>query len=552
VNFLNKLCLALLALYAPAAAQQAPPAPAVISGTVIQEVSSQGLRKVIVTLTSQNPDKRQDYATSTDPLGQFRIEGVLPGEYEVAIVRPGFVRVNSRSEKNRITVTAGQDLTGLVYKMQAAGVVSGKITEADGDPVAGVTVWVTRVGKGGEAAGVVGGSNQDAGEESTNDLGEYRIANLRAGDYIVQAQLHGGTGPAPDPADRGRQKNRAVYALTYYPSTTEQRQAGMVRVVGGTTAIASFTLQISRSFRISGKVLVTENPSNVQMFLVSTTGQTEAQQLDDAGQFEFRNVMPGTYVAQIVDMATLTDGQPPQTHSRIIGSPIVVSDADVTALQLQPEAGGSVAGQVRTEDGEPLDWQNFNVSLVRLAEEPELPQMADLGALGGNAQLAEDGSFAIKDVAGGKYLVFVGAHSDKAREYYLKSVTANGIEAVENGFPVNGPTTVDVVLSAHSGSIEGTVADSNGNGVADAAVVSFPASGKVGRPDAYETVKTDTAGHFEMPGMTPGSYVIVALEELQADPRNAAFFTKYADKGVRVDLDESERKSVTLNLIEEK
>ncbi|HSZ16535.1 MAG TPA: carboxypeptidase-like regulatory domain-containing protein, partial [Terracidiphilus sp.] len=159
MHFINKLCVALLALYAPAAAQQAPPAPATISGTVIQEVSSQGLRKVIVSLTGQNPDKRQDYATATDPLGQFRIEGVLPGEYEVAILRPGFVRVNSRAEKNRITITAGQDLTGLVYKMQSAGVVSGKITEADGDPVAGVTVWVTRAGKNGEPAGVVGGSN---------------------------------------------------------------------------------------------------------------------------------------------------------------------------------------------------------------------------------------------------------------------------------------------------------------------------------------------------------------------------------------------------------
>jgi hypothetical protein len=552
VNFINKLCVALLALYAPAAAQQAPPAPATISGTVIQEVSSQGLRKVIVTLTGQNPDRRQDYATSTDPLGQFRIEGVLPGEYEVAILRPGFVRVNSRTEKNRITITAGQDLTGLVYKMQSAGVVSGKITEADGDPVAGVTVWVTRVGKNGEPAGVVGGSNQDAGEESTNDLGEYRIANLRAGDYIVQAQMHGGNGPAPDPADRGRQKNRAVYALTYYPGTMEQRLAGMVRVTGGSTAIASFTLQVSRSYRVSGKVLVTENPSNVQMFLVSTTGQTEAQQLGDAGQFEFRNVMPGTYVAQIVDITTVTDGQPPETHSRIIGSPIVVSDADVTALQLQPEAGGSVTGQVRTEDGEPLDWLDLNVALVRVTEGPELPQMADLGALGGNTQLAEDGSFAIKDVAGGKYLVFLGGNSEKAREYYLKSVTANGTEAVENGFPVNGPTTVDVVLSAHSGAIDGTVVDGNGNGIAEATVVSLPASGKLGRPDAYETAKTDPAGHFEMRGMTPGSYVIVGVEELQSDPRNTAFFTKYADKGVRVDLDESERKTVTLNLVEEK
>jgi hypothetical protein len=563
VNFMGKVWAGLIGIvlcataavvcwgWPSAAAQNTQPGGANVSGIVLQDLTEQGLRKVVVTLTGQDPDKKQDYATSTDAFGQFRIEGVAPGEYEVAMTRAGFVRANSKTEKNRITVTAGQDVTGLVYKLQAAGVISGRVTEADGEPLAGVTVSATRVGKGGEPVGVVGGPTGDAGEESTNDLGEYRIANLRAGDYIVQAQMHGGFGPAPDPADRGRQKNRPVYALTFYPGTADQRQAGMVRVTGGSTSIAGFTLLVSRSYRVSGKVQVAENPRNVQMFLISTNGQTEAQQLGDGGQFEFRNIMPGTYVAQIVDMSTVADGQPPETHSRIIGSPIVVSDADVTGLQLQPQAGGSVSGKVRTEDGEALDWNYLNVSLVRVAEGDELPQMADLGATGGNTPLAEDGSFAIKDVAGGRYEVFLGGSSDKVRDYYLKSVLLNGTDVVESGFNVDGSISLDVVLSSKGASIEGTVVDASGNGVADASVVSLPASGasgKLGRPDAYETEKTDANGHFLMRGLIPGSYVIVALEEFQTDPRNVGFFSKYADKGARVDLDEGETKDITVNL----
>jgi hypothetical protein len=185
-------------------------------------------------------------------------------------------------------------------------------------------------------------------------------------------------------------------------------------------------------------------------------------------------------------------------------------------------------------------------------EREEPPQLADIGALGGSIQLSEDGSFAMKDVAGGNYLVFIGGHSEKARDYYLKSVTVNGSEAVDAGFTVDGLMVLDVVLSARGGSIEGTVVDGNENGVAEATVVSLPASGKLGRPDAYATVRTDAGGHFLLRGMTPGAYVVVGVEELQSEPRNSGFFAKYGEKGVRVDLDEGERKSVTVQLVEEK
>jgi hypothetical protein len=134
----------------------------------------------------------------------------------------------------------------------------------------------------------------------------------------------------------------------------------------------------------------------------------------------------------------------------------------------------------------------------------------------------------------------------------LKSVTVNGSEAVDAGFTVDGLMVLDVVLSARGGSIEGTVVDGNGNGVADATVVSLPASGKWGRPDAYTMVRTDAGGHFLLRGMMPGAYVVVGVEELQSELRNSGFFAQYGEKGARVDLDEGERKSVTVQLVEEK
>lgn len=520
-----------------------------VAGKVIVEGVGLGIRKVVVTLEGENPAARQEYVTATDAMGNFRIEGVVAGEYGVAIRRVGFVPSNGKVEQARITVGAGQEVTGLLYKMEPTGVIAGKITEADGDPLAGVSVWVRRVGKNGAPTDAQGPTEEDGGQETTNDLGEYRIANLRAGQYIVQAQGHG-MSPAPDPADRGKQKERPSYALTYFPGTVEPRQAIPVQVTAAGTAAANFMLMATRSYSVSGTVQLTGNPRNVQMYLVSTNGQTEAQGLDSDGRFAFHDILPGTYVAQIVDMSASADGGAPVTHTQMIGSPIVVSDADVTGLQLRPEASGSVKGKIRTEGGETLDWTEFNVSLIRVVDGEELPQMADLGALGGTSAFQSDGTFEMKDVAGGTYWVFLGGRSGAVGDYYLKSVLQDGREVVDTGFQVNGEVVLDVVVSAKGGSIEGTVVDDKGQGVAGATVVTLPSSGKMGRMDLYESDQADANGHFLLRGLKPGTYVVVGLGGLQEDQRRADFFQKYGDKGQTVDVDEGQKKSVVVTMVE--
>ncbi len=532
------------------AAQAPRPSTGNVAGHVVLDVGGAGMRKVIVDLSAQNDDEKKDYTTSTDAFGQFRIEGVDPGAYTVTLTRFGYLPVQDKAEDLTITLAPGQNVIGLLYKMQATGVIAGKITEPDGDPLPGATVWVTRVESHEPAQSANGPTESGAGEETTNDLGEFRIANLRAGQYLLQAQVHG-VGPAPDPADRGKQKDRGVYALTFYPGTREAKTASPVRVTPGGLATANFSVMTSRAFRVNGSVMATAtgSPGNTQIFLVSNTGQTEAQTLQEGGKFEFQNILPGTYVAQIVEMTAGEDGQAPVAHTRMIASPIVVTDADVAGLLLEPEGGGSVSGNVRVEEEGRRDWKNLTVSLIRVADGPELPQVAEIGALGGTVSLREDGSFAIGDVAGARYRVLVGGAA--MGDHYLKSVQVDGREVVDTGFTVNGPTNLEVLLSAKGASIEGTVVDSNGSAVAGATVVGLPSAGNVGRIDAYPGGETDASGHFLLRGIIPGAYVVVALKEKPEDVRNPEFFQKYGDRGQIVDLGEGDKKSVTVQVLEE-
>jgi Carboxypeptidase regulatory-like domain len=519
-----------------------------VQGKVVEEVSGQGIRKVIVRLSGSGGEPHQEYTTATDAFGQFRIEGIVPGEYSVIITHLGFVLADPAAQPQSVTIAPEQNTTGLLYKMQATGVITGKITEADGDPLQGVSISVTPVGRKGNA---VSSEEGEPAGDTTNDLGEYRIANLRAGQYIVQAQLHG-MSPPPDPADKGKQRDHGAYALTYYPGTTEEGSASVLRIAPGATAIANFNMLVSRSFRVSGTVIVQGNSQNMQIYLVSSSGQTEAQQLQDGGRFDFLNLMPGTYVAQIVDMSSATGAQAPQAHTQIVGAPIVVANSDVTGLRLQPESGGSVRGKLSTEDGATLDWTKLDVNIVRVAQEGEPPQMGAIGALGGDAPVQQDGSFELKDVAGASYQLALTSQADIFRDYYVKSVTQDGREVVDTGFTVSGDTTLNIVISSRAASVDGTVTDANGQPAVAATVVSVPTGGLLKRPDAYQTEKTDAVGHFLIRGLNPGAYILIALEGVQEDVRNPEFLQKYGERGATVDLDEGQRKTVMVNLQEEK
>jgi hypothetical protein len=521
-----------------------------VQGKVVEEASGQGIRKVIVQLSEDGCEPHQEYSTATDAFGQFRFESIVPGQYNVTIAHPGFVRSNAAAELGAINVALGQKVSGLLYKMRATGVIAGKITEADGDPLQGVSVWVTPVGRNGNTISTGGSTGVDSTSQLTNDLGEYRIANLPAGQYVVHAELHG-MAPPPDPADKGKQRDLGVYALTYYPGTVEERTATPVGVTSGATAIANFNMMVSRSYRISGSVIVQGNPRNVQMFLVSGSGQTEAQQLQEGGRFEFLNIMPGTYVAQIVDMSG-SDGQSPESHPQVAGSPIVVGNSDVTGLVLQPEGKGAVRGRLRTEDGENLDWAKLEVNLVRVTQDGELPQMGAIGGLGGNVPVNQDGSFELKDVGGATYQLTLVSHADIFQDYYVKSITQDGREVVDTGFRVNGDSNLDVLVSSKAASVDGIVTDGNGRPVAAATVVSLPTGGTLKRPDSYQTEKTDGTGHFVMRGLNPGAYTLVAVEGVQEDVRTPEFLQKYGERGASVDLDEGQRKTVVVNLQEEK
>ena len=283
--------------------------------------------------------------------------------------------------------------------------------------------------------------------------------------------------------------------------------------------------------------------------LTTKNGLAEQQNLAPDGKFDFPDVLPGTYHAQVI-LVSFGNGQQPSMKMYQIPTPIEVNGSDILGLQLQMDTGGDVTGRFRLDGDEKINWSELSVTLLAVAEgedDTEIEGMRRVPAM--PSEVREDGSFEIKDAPGGTYQLTVGAQAEKFRDYFTKSVLLGGREVVDTGFAVTPGTVLDVLVSPKGAGIEGTVVDGEGKPAAGANVVTIPSGGKLARPDAYQFALSDDAGHFVMRGLSPGEFIVLAFEEMRENFRAPSFAKKYQAKGQKVELQESTKKPVLVKLI---
>jgi protocatechuate 3,4-dioxygenase beta subunit len=313
-----------------------------IQGKVVEAKSGQPVRKVNVEVFGGTGQSNGRHSATTSADGTFTIEDMMPGRYTVTLEHPGFVQVVARGGQGTFTLQPGQSLSGLVFRMQSAGVISGKIVDVDGDPMAGVSVNAMISGTSALAA-----QRYRSGSGTTNDLGEYRIPDLRPGKYLISAQPPQRATAVPV-EEKEKAKERSVYTSTYFPGTLDKSQAVVVEVRSGEEAAANFGVlmsHLSHSYRVSGTVAGVPTGAMVQLILFSKSGgegASSGELLKEGNRFECQNVLPGTYEAMmIVFKGMLSEGQPDAQMLQLTPS-IEVDKTDVEGVQLQAVPGGQI------------------------------------------------------------------------------------------------------------------------------------------------------------------------------------------------------------------
>jgi len=507
----------------------------------------------------------------TDAGGRFAFQNLNAGLYSLQVLRDGYARQaygqrTAGGPASAIRLTAGQSIPNIVMTLLPAGNVSGTIRGLDGQPQAGVPVQLLRATYNASGQRAL----QVEGTARTNDRGEYRLYWLTPGRYYMGA----GSVPGPNkssganaPASPNEVPERS-FALTYYPGVMDSRAAAVIDVSpGGELNGVDLTVASQQLLRIRGRVVDSRTgqpPAAVGLSLAYRTlggasGAFSAGERYDSrtGEFELRNVPPGSYIFQAIalDHAPVRESEAlvkvgavaSRSNARV---PVDLSNHDVDGLSLMLTAGVDLPGRI-TVDGLALSsitgWER-----IRVALKPTLD-----GSFGPTFQPAApvpqapqpDGTFVIAGVSTGEFSV--GPVSGIPAGFYLKEARFANADVL--GQPLRfsgaGGGSLEIVLSAKASQLDGVAMDARSNPIPGARIVLVPERQR-NRTDLFKTTLSDSAGRFLLRSIPPGDYRVFGWEALDSyayfDPD---LLRRVEPQGVPVRVTDSATSNLTVRII---
>lgn len=496
-------------------------------------ITGEPLRKASVSVQARD----LNFSAVTDEAGAFAIQEVPPGTYSISVQRNGYVLADSSANARRagtVTVAASTAVTGLEFKMAPHAVITGRVVDEDGEPMANIQIAVSRERW---ERGVRKSINSNGA--TTNDLGEFRVASLQPGNYFISAtettRMMPRTRSATEPVLR--------HPPTFYPGAPDLSQAVAIQARGGqeTTGI-NFQLRKVATHRVRGKVLdaAGQPAPNAAVMLFSEDPSSPFNRnfssANPDGSFTIAGVLPGRY--QVT-------AQSRENRSPIVAvSDVQVGNSDIEGLTLQLAPPVAVSGQF-VIDGDDKTTAAVDLSRARIDMSRTLPIPIPNPGQGARRAATADGKFVIESVYPGRYTIEFGSLPANA---YPKAVRIGGVDVLARGLDVGTtPVMLEVVLGINAPSVSGTITDSEAKPLGDVLVALVPEGERRSQYHLYATATTGAAGSFNFSGLTPGDYKVIAVPKERTDLiYNPALLAQVEGRGTSVRLAEGKSETVTL------
>lgn len=485
-----------------------------------------------------------DYQVFTDAQGHFEIQDVPPTDYYLAIGKAGFVLWGTWG------TGCHESAEVAVYhqpiQLMPAGVISGRVTNAKGQPLLGALVRVVSVLHGETQWRI---KRATSAHFSTDDRGDYRIYGLHPGRYVVVVDYEPGIAypylPSQAP-QRGRVFRERTYPRdVFYPGTTQISKAKEIILAPGQQISGiNFQLVARRTYDIRGKISrLSITPRNVQPNLhMRVCGNRHVAlpwpsgwnaTLGPGGEFLVANVLPGCYELRARQMV-------PGGESRSASVRLEVRNHDIHGIHLKLEQSVDIPVRIVAEDLP--GHRNIFISLQRG---------------NGRSFLATKGSGnseSIRGVPPGSYRLYVKAYS-LPRDAYVKSAHSGTRDALiypVQILPGRRPGVLNVVIARNGAELTGTVTGRSSKPDARPTVVLVPAPPLRNAGCLYKTTSTGPTGRFVLQGIRPGSYTVFAWNGIREPDRpwfDPAFLKAMKGRGTPVKLVPGQHETLQLHAI---
>ncbi|HTG99397.1 MAG TPA: carboxypeptidase-like regulatory domain-containing protein [Vicinamibacterales bacterium] len=543
----------------------APTGTASITGRVIATDTGRPLRRARVVIGGGGRPR----AASTDEQGRYRISALPAGSYTISATKSGYVngafgQRRASGTGTPLELTDGQQAVNIDIRLARGGVVTGRVLDEEGEPLARAVVSVLR-------QQYVRGQKQltPAGADQSDDRGQYRVFGLPPGDYFVSATASGMEQAVRqilgDPSGV-QTSDSSGYAPTYYPGVTTAGDATRVKLAAAQEITGvDFQIQVVPFATVKGIVvggsatvtLISDDGGGMGGFggaLAALAGRggrggpdpvgsglrTTATRGD--GSFSIPNVTPGKYT-----IVARADSGPNGSPRRAV-QPLVVAGEEVN-VALTPMPGVQLGGTITLEaTGAPpaSGFSGFRVTPVAVGASATIGP----GGRGGRpGDAGPAGQFTITDVMPGVYMV----RGSAPRGWTMKSVYLDGRDITDQPIEVKSESVpgLNVIFTDKISSIKGTVRDARGNPGGDVAVIVFPSDERLWLPQSRQIVssRTDAAGSYYVSAVPPGEYLIVAVEEVeQGEWFDPSYLDQIRSRSTKIRIEEGDQRTLDLKV----
>ncbi len=404
----------------------------------------------------------QKQFTSDD--GSFVLEGIKSGPTQVVVNAPGYTTARVAN----IEVEDGKTTPDVEVDVETGSKLTGRVTAADGTPLAGVAVGNNPMGGGG---GRVMRFDATSNGATTDPSGQYSIDSLEPGEMTL------------------------TFSKSGYIAVQKA-----VTITSGKDA--TLDAQLSNGMTVTGSVVtdggVPIPDATVRAMSASEMDGAHEGRTDGGGVFTIEGLAPGHFTF---------------TASKNGFAPNTLRDVDISTsgpVRVILKSGGVITGHVNGLTAQELD--QATVSAVVSGGGGGGP----FGG-GGNASAPVDaaGNFRIEGAPPGT--VRVSARTGAMFGGSSKSAAPKSVE-LEPG----GTAQVDIDFVSNT-VIQGRITR-NGAPLANASVLFIPRGGK---SQTTASTQADAAGHYSLSGLDDGTYSVQAMDMERLSP----FSTQYEVHG---------------------